>query len=122
MGLPTTERFIAATEQELGLALPEWLRARLLRENGGTVEAAGDYWELFSVFDTTDRKHITRSTTNIVRETSSARSWVGFPPSAIAIARNGGDDYLILLRGEGATAHIWRHGTDAPPVPVGVSS
>ena len=125
MALPTTERFITATEAELGLTLPNWLRERLLRANGGTVEAAGEYWELFSVFDTTDRKHIARSTTNIPRETSSAREWVGFPQLAVAIACNGGGDYLILLPESQSqlcsTAYRWQHGTDEPPVPVEVS-
>lgn len=120
MGLPTTEKFVAATEQELGLALPDWLRERLIRENGGTVEAAEEHWELFSVFDTTDRKHIARSTINIARETVSASTWVGFPPSAIAIARNGGGDYLILFPDGSGAAYLWRHDTDAAPVPVAV--
>jgi len=92
MALPTTEPFIAAAEARLGVALPGWLRARLLQANGGNLEAEGEYWELFSVLDTTDRKRITRSATNIPGETASAREWTGFPPQAIAIARNGGGD------------------------------
>ena len=126
MALPTTAKFIAATEAEIGFALPGWLSDRLHRANGGTVEVAGEYWELFSVFDTTDRKHIARSTTNIPRETASAREWVGFPHSAVAIACNGGGDYLILLPESQSrlysSAYRWRHDTDEPPVPVEVSA
>lgn len=125
MALPTTERFVKATEAELGFNLPNWLRERLLRANGGTIEAAGEHWELFSVFDTTDRKHIARSTTNILRETHSAREWVGFPQRAVAIACNGGGDYLILLPESQSQlcsiAYRWQHDTDEPPVPVEVS-
>lgn len=126
MALPTTETFIAATEAKLGRALPLWLRSRLLQNNGGSLEAGGEYWELFSVFDTTDRKHITRSATNIPGETASAREWVGFPASAIAIAGNGGGDYLILLPDEqfpsqwGPRPWVWQHGVDEPPVPIEV--
>lgn len=126
MGLPTTDSFIVATEQQLGFVLPQWLRQRLLQENGGTIQAAGEQWELFSVFDNTDRKHISRSTMNIVRETASAREWEGFPQAAIAIAQNGGGDYLILVPDDGnprvlnSHAHLWQHGTDEEPEAVEV--
>lgn len=126
MALPTTETFVAAAEALLGSALPLWLRARLVQANGGTLEAEGEYWQLFSVLDTTDRKHITRSATHIAGETASAREWVGFPPQGIAIASNGGGDYLVLLPEEGAPSRlqerpfIWLHGVDEAPVQIAV--
>ena|SRR5690606_4547748 len=127
MAFPTTERFIEEAEAKLGVSLPIWLRARLLTENGGTIEAADDYWELFSVFDTTDRKHIARSSTNIPGETESARDWPGFPPSAVAIAADGSGDLLVLLPTTdnpavlGPTVYLWQHEAGELPVPVEVS-
>jgi len=127
MAFPTTERFIEAAEAKLGASFPAWLRARLLAENGGTIEAADDFWELFSVFDTTDRKHIARSSTNIPGETESAKDWPGFPPSAVAIASNGSGDLLVLLPVAdnpavlGSTVHLWQHDAGEPPKPVEVS-
>ena len=126
MALPTTENFIVATEVELGTAFPHWLRSRLLHENGGAVEAGGDHWTLFSVFDTTDRRHMTRSASHIPGETASAHEWTGFPSSAIAIASNGSGDYLILLPEEQSPSQlsarpcIWLHGVDEPPVQIEV--
>lgn len=126
MGLPTCTASIERAEREIGQDLPNWLRLRLLRDNGGTVEACGEFWQLFSVLDTTDRRHVTRSATHIVRETRIARSWPGFPPAAVAIGANGAGDYLILLPNAGNVpspfeeALVWRHGTDDPPVLVQV--
>ena len=126
MALPTTESFVAAAEDQLGLALPPWLRVRLIHANGGTLEAEGEYWELFSVPDTRDRKHVTRSATHILGETAAAREWTGFPPQAIAVASNGGGDYLILLPDEQAPSRlhdrpfIWLHGVDEAPVQIDV--
>lgn len=126
MALPTTEPFIAAAEAHLGVALPGWLRARLLLANGGNLEAEGEHWELFSVLDTTDRRRITRSATHIPGETAAAREWVGFPPQAIAIASNGGGDYLILMPDGQMPSRlceapfIWLHGVDEPPVQIAI--
>jgi hypothetical protein len=127
MAFPTTERFIEAAEAKLGVTLPAWLRSRLLAENGGSIEAADDHWELFSVFDTTDRKHIARSSTNIPGETKSAKDWPGFPPSAVAIAGNGTGDLLVLLPDTdnptvlGSTVYLWQHDAGEPPMPVEIS-
>jgi hypothetical protein len=63
MGFPTTEEYHRQAEQALGVQLPLALRDRLLRDNGGDVEAADDVWQLFPVQDTTDRKRISRTAT-----------------------------------------------------------
>jgi hypothetical protein len=113
MALPTQQKFIDNAEQSLGSAFPSWLKTRLLRENGGEIEAGGEIWQLFSVLDTSDRKHASRSATNIVTETKNANKWVGFPENAVAIADNGTGDLLILLSGE---VYHWLHesGTTHP--------
>lgn len=127
MALPTSKNFVEQAEAKLCVSLPTWLRSRLLAKNGGTIETANDEWELFSVFDTTDRKSIARSSTNIPGETESARRWPGFPPSAVAIASNGTGDLLVLFPAAadptslGPTVYHWRHATGEPPRPVEAS-
>jgi hypothetical protein len=96
MAFPTSEEHLQRAERQLGLTLPPTHRSRLLRINGGEVEAAGDTWELFAVQDTTDRKRLSRSASHIVRETTEARTWPRFPGDAVAIAANIAGDYLVL--------------------------
>ncbi len=88
MALPTTEKYIEAAEAELDIQLPDWLKQRLLRANGGDFQTEDDYWQLFSVLDSSDRKHMARSASTIFRETTSARQWEGFPDKAVAIGSN----------------------------------
>ena len=42
MAFPVDRRFIERAEQQLGRALPETFVQRLLGDNGGEVEAAGE--------------------------------------------------------------------------------
>ena len=125
MGLPTQQKYIDNAEASLGLSLPSWLKTRLLRENGGEIEAGDDIWQLFSVLDTSDRKTASRSATNIVSETKSARAWTGFPTNAIAIADNGTGDLLILLTDNigqlGSEVYLWMHDSDDDPERLTVS-
>lgn len=94
-------------------AFPEALKARLLENNGGAeCLASGEHWYLFAVKDTRSRKHITRTANHIERETKSARQSYGFPENAIAIANNGGGDYLLILPND-ETIYIWHHECDA---------
>ena len=126
MALPTTEEHVAAVERELGRLFPAWLRARLMRENGGSLAAGGEYWELRAVLDTRDRRHAIRSAMHIVRETAVARGWQGFPADAVAIARNGGGDHLVLLLDADCKdafdemVYRWQHDSDDGLEPVQV--
>jgi len=97
MPFATEDQFIDAAEAKLGVRLPKALRARLRNTNGGEVEIKDDVWQLYPVFDTSDRKRTTRTANDIVRETTVAREWRGFPPAAVAIAANGSGDLLVLL-------------------------
>ena len=122
MAFPTTEQQLRRAEGALGFKLPASHRARLLRDNGGEVEVAGEVWELFPVQDDSDRKHLSRTASHILRETSQAKTWPGFPDEAVAIAANGGGDYLILRPAPdapgtlGNTVYFWEHegGTITP--------
>ena len=116
MPFPVAELFIAETERKLGVSFPAAFRARMGRNNGGELSSAEDDWELYPFFDTSDRKRLSRTSNDIVRETASAREWRGFPPEAIAIAANGCGDQLVFLPVPGSTTlqpqpFIWLHET-----------
>ena len=120
MPFPVNEERVVAAEEELGRCLPDELRHRLMRDNGGEVEAAAPrqgaeehfdpHWELHPVWDDSDRKRAARSASHIVRETAEARGWDRFPAEAIAIASNGTGDRLILRPGSDELA-LWDHET-----------
>jgi hypothetical protein len=97
MAFPTTENRIAAAEAQLGTRLPAEYRNRLMSQNGGELETADDDWQVFPVFDSSDRKRASRSANHIVRETQQAATWPGFPKGAVAIASNGTGDLLVFL-------------------------
>ena len=86
MAFPTTESHIEAAERELGVRLPREFRERLLARNGGELTTAGDDWQVFLVFDSTNRKTASRSAGHLVLENRRARGWEGFPPGAVAMA------------------------------------
>ena len=116
MPFPVAEEFIAETERKLGVSFPEAFRARMSRNNGGELSTDDDDWELYPFFDTSDRKRLSRTSNHIVRETTTARQWRGFPPEAIAIAANGSGDKLVFLPVPGTATlqpqpFIWLHET-----------
>jgi hypothetical protein len=110
MAFPVSDDFIAAAEEALGRRFPTAMRTRLARSNGGEIAAADDDWILHPVRDDTDRKRLSRSANDIVRETGVAREWAKFPEGGIAIASNGGGDLLVLLRNSDDLFH-WDHET-----------
>jgi hypothetical protein len=65
--------------------------------NGGEVDVGEDSFCLHPILDSSDRKRMSRSCNDIVRETAAALLWPGFPPDALAIGNNGGGDLLVLL-------------------------
>jgi hypothetical protein len=116
MAFPTTEIHVAAAERELGVALPREYRERLLARNGGELTTAGDDWQVFPVFDATNRKTAGRSAGHLVLETRSARASDGFPKGAVAIASNGTGDLLVLVPAESSgrldpQVQVWNHET-----------
>jgi hypothetical protein len=116
MPFPVAEEFIVETERKLGVTFPEAFRSRMSRNNGGEFSTADDDWELYPFFDTSDRKRLSRTSNHIVRETTAAREWRGFPPEAVAIGANGFGDQLVFLPGLGTTTlqpqpFIWLHET-----------
>jgi len=107
-------------EARLGRRLPAEHRERLIRENGGEIEAAGDSWTLYPVWDSTNRKTMGRTANHIVRENEALRKdWADIlPAGVIAIADNAGGDLLVLLP-EKDDVFDWDHETGAiSPVKV----
>jgi hypothetical protein len=105
VAFPVGEDRIEQAETELGRRLPEALRARLLRDNGGEIRVhgyAGDdpIWSLHPVWDPGDRRRAARTANHIVRETEEARrEAAGLPSGSIVIAGNGTGDLLVVLAG-----------------------
>lgn len=87
-----------------------------MANNGGELTTAGDDWQVYPVFDATNRKTAGRSAGHIVLENARAREWEGFPQGAVAIASNGTGDRLVLLP-TGASGkldpqvNLWDHET-----------
>ena len=97
MPFPIDEKYILQTEQKLGTKFPASFREKMMRDNGGEIEAFEDTWELHPFFDTSDKKRLKRTCNDIVRETASAKEWDNFPTGAVAIGANGCGDQLVFL-------------------------
>ena len=111
MAFSTEESFIERAEALLGRAFPAEYRGRLLADNGGEIEDdGGEEWQLFPVRDDSDRRRLSRTASDVVRETEAARQWPGFPADAVAIASAGTGDFLVLPAGSDEV-HFWDHET-----------
>lgn len=115
MPFPIEEKYIVETEEKLKGRLPHYFREKMKGENGGEIELKGDSWEIFPIYDSSDRTRIKRTCNNIISETGYAREWYGFPEEAIAIGENGSGDRLVLFRESrskyGEEIFIWNHET-----------
>jgi hypothetical protein len=116
MPFPVDSVYIDRAAQKLGIRLPLSYIAYMQRSNGGDVEAAEDDWQLFPIFDDSDKTRIKRTCNDIVRETNVAREWPDFPSNAVAIASNGTGDKLVFLPNESGerlaeTVYSWDHET-----------
>lgn len=97
MAFPLDIEYVKRTEAKLGRKLPLGYVAKMCRENGGELRAGPDHWNLYPIFDDSDKKRLKRTCNDIVRETRAAKEWTDFPEQAVAIAGNGGGDQLVLL-------------------------
>ncbi|MEC8886190.1 MAG: SMI1/KNR4 family protein [Pseudomonadota bacterium] len=118
MPFPIDEKYIAQTEQQLGVIFPPRFKVKMIQMNGGEVIADDDVWKLFPFFDQSDKKRIKRTCNHIMVETRQARQWLGFPTDAIAIASNGSGDLLIFKKLDNVqqledTVYRWSHETAA---------
>jgi hypothetical protein len=118
MAFPLDIQFVKRAEARLGRKLPLGYVVKMCRDNSGQVATGDDEWQLYPIFDDSDRKRLKRTCNDIVRETASARDWPGFPPGALAIGSNGGGDHLVLLADPETDRYTeavywWDHETDA---------
>jgi hypothetical protein len=108
MGLPVSEEHIAETEAKFGRRLPEGFRELTKQSNGGaTIRIGSGYFDVYAVWDPTDRKTMSRSANHVIRETESMYRDLGafLPPGGIVLASNEGGDPLIQLPDD--TLVIW---------------
>jgi hypothetical protein len=89
----------------------------MMRDNGGELATEEDDWQLFPFFDSSDKKRLSRTANNIVRETDMAKKWPNFPADCIAIASNGSGDLLVYKRESSQATkleevvYFWSHET-----------
>ena len=97
MAFPVDIELVKRAEVKLSRKLPLGYVAKMCQHNGGEVATGTDSWDLFPIFDDSDKKRLKRTCNDIVRETQVAREWRGFPDCALAIGANGCGDKLVLL-------------------------
>src|SRR3954454_14735570 len=98
MPFPLDIQYVRRAEEKLGIKLPLGYVVSMCRHNGGSVRALDDWWQLYPILDDRDRKRLKRTCNDIVYQTRYARqSSPGFPPAAVAIARDGGGNELVFL-------------------------
>ena len=117
MPFPVDEIFIKQTEEKLGVEFPSSFKAKMMMDNGGELATEEDDWQLFPFFDSSDKKRLSRTANNIVRETEVAKKWPNFSANCVAIASNGSGDLLVFKR-ESSQAkkleevvYFWSHET-----------
>lgn len=107
-----SESQLQQTEKLLGAKFPASYRQAMMRSNGGEVDIAGEEWELIPIRDDSSERRLSRTDEDVVSWTDQFRMWKSWPDLAIAIARNGVGDALVL-RQEGARiqpeVYAWRH-------------
>ena len=115
MSFPVEEEFIVRAERKLGVSFPDSFRKRMRSQNGGSVDVDSDSWDLYPFFDASNRKRVSRTCNDIIRETDVAKEWVLFPSDAVAIGSNGCGDQLVFLRSKddpsrlGDAIYRWSH-------------
>ncbi|MGF1688871.1 SMI1/KNR4 family protein [Photobacterium japonica] len=110
MAFNLDEEYVLQAEVALEATLPRSYRASMQKSNGGAVEVADDVWEQYPIFDSSDRKRISRTCNHIIAETKSCEGFGNFPNNALAIAGNGSGDQLVLIKQSNyytGSVYIW---------------
>lgn len=100
MPWPVEQKYIDEAQLALGTRFPRNLVARLRKLNGGEVRHEGQTWWFHPVWDKSDKRRLSRTSNDIVRETAYARTLPEFPPGGVVIAKGVGPERLILLPSE----------------------
>ena len=64
MPFPVDAKFVRQAEEKLFASFPSSFKGRMLRGNGGGMDAGGDTWELYPFLDFSDRKRLARTCTS----------------------------------------------------------
>ena len=117
MAFPVDEKWILEAENRLKVTLPKEYKASISQINGGTVVAFEETWDLYPIWDKSNRKRLKRTCNDIVHETEVCNDCYGFPERGIAIATNGCGDQLIFLPAKNnpeilePMVYFWSHET-----------
>lgn len=96
MPFPVDTKWIAETEQKLGVRFPASFVVAMAKMNGGVVYVGTTVFWLYPFMDKSDKKRIQRTCGSICRETASMRELEYFQKELVAIGHNGGGDVLVL--------------------------
>ncbi len=120
MPFPVSQARIEEAEAQLGRRLPDAQRQRLLRANGGEVEAVDEDWTLYPVWDPTDRKTMGRTANHIVRENEAwRRDWPDMLPGGFLAIGDNGEGDLLVIGPDRDDILLWNHETrELTPVTV----
>lgn len=112
MPFPVDEKYILETEELLNFNFPTEYKEAMKKMNGGEINIMDDYFTIFPIFDKTDRKRISRTCNSVDKETTLAREFF-ISENAVAIAGDGGGNYLILFPNDPAV-YFWHHENENP--------
>lgn len=125
VSLPVAEQYLRQAEEKLGCRFPQAYVRRMTAANGGVIRLPGqrELWELYPIWDTSDKKRLKKTFNDVVRATEQLRISQGFPTGAVAIGSSlSGDAFfaesaeqLIFLPTGGSdiglneTVYRWDH-------------
>lgn len=103
MAFNVDEKYILAAEAELKVQFPESFRRKMMQVNGGAVfipypneTEEGEIFFLYPFFDSSDKKRISRTCNDIVRETKLSREKYGLEEHLIVIGSDQSKCWLVL--------------------------
>jgi len=103
--------FIELVEKELNATLPTEYKKEMQISNGGVIFIEDEDWEIFPIKDTSSKKRISRTSSDIVSENKRFKEWANFLSDFLGIASNGMGDILIFIKDNNykSDIYIWRH-------------
>jgi hypothetical protein len=106
MAYNVDEKYIALTEQKLGILFPESYRNSIMKINGGIVMLPSDesdedleVWPLYRIYDNSDKKRLKRTAIDLIRENELAWNQYNLPKHLYAIGYSDGA-YLVFKKGK----------------------
>jgi len=99
--MPAREEDIARVEEKVGVRLPDWLRARLLAENGFELDdgagITGKVWRMLPVMDRSQRSRMSRTAQDIAWHTAQVREVAGLSGAVVVGYSSSSEDRLVLM-------------------------